>query len=350
MRLTVNSNGRQLVALLAFAALVGLGVSTEARQVRGSNAPGAGAASQVDPAIAAAQLNASTATPLLVSGAHGPAVTRAQILLDRAWFSPGEIDGSYSTNMRRTVAAFQTTHGLTSSGSVDVATWNALSQDSAPAFATYTVTEQDVAGPFTKIPADMMERAKLKSLDYETIQEALAERVHMSQKLLVQLNRGSTFKAGDRILVADTATSRTLAPGKAKSIEIDKSNRMLFVVDAQARVLAAFPVSIGSLLDPLPVGKMKITNEVNNPVFTYDPALIKSARAGDSKVDIQPGPNNPVGTMWLGLTKPHWGIHGTPDPSRLGRAETNGCVHLTNWDVQRVATVAKAGFVVDVRE
>lgn len=223
-------------------------------------------------------------------------------------------------------------------------------RQTARRFTTSTVTGQDAAGPFTKIPADMMERAKLKSLDYETIQEALAERFHMSQKLLMQLNRGSTFKAGDRILVADTATSRALAPGKAKSIEIDKSSRMLFVVDAQARVLAAFPVSIGGPLDPLPVGKMKITNEVSNPVFTYDPALIKLARAGDSKIDIQPGPNNPVGDMWLGLTKPHWGIHGTPNPSRLGREETNGCVHLANWDAQRLATVAKSGFVVDVRE
>lgn len=95
---------------------------------------------------------------------------------------------------------------------------------------------------------------------------------------------------------------------------------------------------------------MKITNEVKNPVFTYDPALIKSARASDSKTDIQPGPNNPVGNMWLGLSKPHWGIHGTPNPSRLGREETNGCIHLTNWDAQRLASVAKAGFVVDVRE
>jgi lipoprotein-anchoring transpeptidase ErfK/SrfK len=346
----MNVNVRRFVTLIALATLAGLGLSSEARQVQRANVPAPGAGSRFDAAASAAQLNASTATPLLVPGSHGPAVTRAQILFDRAWFSPGEIDGNYSTNMRRTVAAFQTAHGLTSNGRVDVATWNALSTDSAPTFAAYTVTEQDAAGPFTKIPADMMERAKLKSLDYETIQEALAERFHMSQKLLMQLNRGSTFKAGDRIVVADTATSRALAPGKAKSIEIDKSSRMLFVVDAQARVLAAFPVSIGGPLDPLPVGKMKITNEVSNPIFTYDPALIKSARAGDSKIDIQPGPNNPVGNMWLGLTKPHWGIHGTPNPSRLGREETNGCVHLANWDAQRLATIAKPGFVVDVHE
>lgn len=172
----------------------------------------------------------------------------------------------------------------------------------------------------------------------------------MSQALLLQLNRGRPLKAGEHIVVADTLSAAALPPARAKSIRIDKSERMLFVLDAQDHVSAAFPVSIGGPLDPLPVGKMKITNVVENPMFTFDPALIKSAKSTDVKVDVQPGPNNPVGNMWLGLTKPHWGIHGTPDPARLGREETNGCVHLTNWDAHRLASVAKARFVVDVRE
>jgi lipoprotein-anchoring transpeptidase ErfK/SrfK len=302
----------------------------------------------IDARASVERLSRATATPPLGPGASGPAVVRAQILLDRAWFSPGEIDGRFSANMRRGVVAYQKAHDLSATGRLDVATWAALGADAAPLFTMHTLTAADAAGPYRKVPREVAERAKLDALGYESVKEAIAERFHMSEKLLGELNRGSAFAVGDALVVAATAGAGPAMSG-AKAIEIDKSDRTLFVLDAGDRVLAAFPISIGGPLDPLPLGRMKIANEVKNPSFTYDPALLKTAKPGEIKTEIRPGPNNPVGNMWLGLSKPHWGIHGTPSPARIGHEETNGCIHLTNWDAARVSSLAKVGFAVDVK-
>ncbi len=281
-------------------------------------------------------------------GAKGSAVVRAQILLDRAHFSCGEIDGDFGTNLEKTVAAFQQERQLPPSRSVDAATWAALNEDQAPALQSYTIAPADVKGPFQPIPKEMMDQAQLPALGYSSPLEGLAERFHVAPALLQALNPGADFGAAGQVLIAPNVI--TMPPGQAARVEVSKSESAVKAYDAAGRLLAFYVATIGSEHDPLPIGDWKIRAVSRNPVFHYNPDLFWDAKAEDEKATIHAGPNNPVGVVWIDLTKEHYGIHGTPEPSRIGHTTSHGCIRLTNWDASELAAMIKPGLPAILKE
>lgn len=291
-------------------------------------------------------------TPELVNAyewtsATPAAILRAQILLGRAHFSVGEMDGRAGENFTRALRGFQESRQLPVTGELDPATWHALNVDTAPAVTTYSITDADVAGPFVEVPQDMLEQAKLQSLAYSTIQELLGEKFHVSPGLLQRLNVGKKLTSGESIVVPDNGAG--VQGTKAARIVVTKAG-VLTAFDGADKIIAQYPCSSGSEHDPLPIGTWKVTGIAKNPPFFYNPALFWDASPGHTKAKIAPGPNNPVGVVWIDLSKEHYGIHGTPLPGNVGHTESHGCIRLTNWDAQELAGIVSRGTPVVCQE
>ena len=274
---------------------------------------------------------------------------RAQVLLERAWFSPGEIDGQWGSKSRMALSGFQQARGLTVTGELDEASLAALETDGAPALVSYTITDVDIAGPFLPTPAGAAAKAKMKSIPYQSAAEGLGEKFHASPALLRALNPGIPLDvAGGSLMVPNVLDAMPLA--MAAKIVVDKSDAVLRLVDAAGTAYAQFPITSGTAKFPLPIGDWKILSITPNPWYSYDPKLIVTARKGDSKALLPPGPNGPVGTMWMALSKPHYGIHGTPEPGLIGRTQSSGCVRLTNWSANAVSQAVSVGMIVSMQE
>jgi lipoprotein-anchoring transpeptidase ErfK/SrfK len=269
-------------------------------------------------------------------------VLAMQVMLDRAGFSPGEIDAQHGTGTDRALDAYTKNGGRA----------DALPQD---ALTDYTISEQDAAGPFMpSIPTEMEAMSKLQALGYTSVVEMLGERFHASPTLLRRLNPDARFAAGERLKVPNVAGGVAPVgppPGRQNdpsssattTVQVHKSTSDLTVTDNAGKILMYAPVTTGSVHDPLPIGEWKVNGVQHNPEFHYNPALFWDAKTKDTKATIPPGPNNPVGVVWIDISRPHYGLHGTPEPSKIGKSESHGCVRLTNWDALKLAGLVKPG-------
>jgi lipoprotein-anchoring transpeptidase ErfK/SrfK len=284
-------------------------------------------------------------------GATGARVIRAQILLACARFSPGEIDGHYGDDLAIAIKGYQENHAMKPTGVIDPEMWeslNSLNAHTGPLLVAYTITAADLKGPFEPIPKEAAEQAKMKFMGFESPEEGLGEKFHMSPALLAELNPGmKPFMAGEQITVANV----TRAPARrALRVVVSKSKRTVTALGAGDKVLAQYPATIGGEHDPLPIGNWKVTIVDHNPWFNWDPVHFWNVSPALAAEKLPPGPNNPVGVVWMGLSKEHYGIHGTPDPGHVRHGESYGCIRLTNWDAYDLSRMVVRGTPVTLEE
>jgi lipoprotein-anchoring transpeptidase ErfK/SrfK len=272
---------------------------------------------------------------------------RLQVLLDRAHFSPGEIDGKFGENVKKALRAYEEAQQLPISDNVNAEVWGKLSADSRPVTVNYTIVDTDVAGPFLrKLPAKMEDMKDIPKLSYTTAREGLAEKFHMSEDLLSALNPGRNFdRAGETIVVVDTSSDQSAE--KAAKVIVDKNRQVVKLFDQSNALISFYPATVGSEDKPSPSGTLKVTEIYRNPTYRYNPAYHFKGVRSRKAFTIRPGPNNPVGNMWINLSGEGYGIHGTPFPGKISKSESHGCVRLTNWDAERVAERVSKGTPVE---
>ncbi|AWN38739.1 L,D-transpeptidase [Methylobacterium radiodurans] len=287
-----------------------------------------------------------------------PLLVKVQVLLDRARFSPGAIDGRDGDNLQGAIAAYAAAQGLPATKAPTPALLDKLRTDSKPVVTEYTVSEDDAKTPFVeRVPRELEKQADLDSLGYTNAREMLAERFHMSRDLLSALNPGKPFdKPGTVLLVAAVTPLESGRPNskelpqepKVERIEVDKTSRDVRALDKDGKLVAYYPASIGSAEKPAPSGETKVTRVAFDPTYTYNPKYAFKGVKARRKFTVKAGPNNPVGAVWIDLAIESYGIHGTPEPENVGKTESHGCIRLTNWDARdlglHVAKGARVSF------
>ncbi|HEX8302275.1 MAG TPA: L,D-transpeptidase [Sphingomonas sp.] len=307
--------------------------------------------------MASGQTNSSSRPPI------DNTILHAQVILDHLGFSPGILDGREGQSLTAALKGFQTSRGMTVSGKLDPATLSALYPYRAlRPMRTLTLDVATIAGPYVNpMPKDPEDQSKLPSLAYTRPIEKLAEMFHTTPEVLVELNPGGgEIKPGATFVFPNALPSSRDYPSELREdwrktlsdlnvdanqptgdrIVVDKSEKALKVYNGE-QLVAQFSVTTGSEHDPLPIGTWKVNGADYNPKFHYNPDLFWDAKKGDDPAMLPPGPNGPVGVVWLDLSKEHYGIHGTPEPQTIGRTQSHGCIRLTNWDAARLSLMIK---------